>query len=368
MRDAVEIALRQKNDSLQVSYVDCQTDCAAFIKKDGSIDIPNFLIRQFGLAESYNGYRKSSNSSVQDYIIKNSILQDRIVWVKGMNRHRVKMWIEFCNKFRPDRTDKGLFVIESYQNVPIPILDHITSFYYSVSYYDAPLFNNMVVSTTKRPMEWTQYIATLVAQLCRDDVKLSVALINQDSFENAEPIQSLSEIADSSEFANRSAAENLRGDQPFVLIRKCDESSLNRKVWEAQLRVLYPLLEMERVAFIDAHEEAVREAIDCEFCDSYGNRRHIRQFGEKLNDPYDAEIGTLYGINHMGRADDPYSYVLYIPNETDRNRLSLMHAIRNALAHMNMCNVQQVSDFLNNYPYTCENIPMWRNNNQVSEI
>lgn len=119
MRDAVEISLCQENDSLQISYVDCQTDCDAFIRQDGSIDIPNFLIQQFGLPETYNGYRRSSNITVQGYIINNSVLKDRIVWVKGMDRHQVNAWVEFCCQFRPNRTDRGLFVIESYQDVSV---------------------------------------------------------------------------------------------------------------------------------------------------------------------------------------------------------------------------------------------------------
>ena len=49
----------------------------------------------------------------------------------------------------------------------------------------------------------------------------------------------------------------------------------------------------------------------------------------------------------MRRAEDPYRYVLYIPDEENRKRLTLLHEIRNAIAHMTTCTVEQVAAFLN---------------------
>ena len=158
-------------------------------------------------------------------------------------------------------------------------------------------------------------------------------------------------ISGTEEFQRRYEAKNLRDSHPFTLLRQKQYSVLQKKVWEAQLRTIYPLVEMERVAFIRANENEVLHAICSEFVDYYGNKRHVRQFGEILKNPYDAEIGTLYGMNHMRRAEDPYRYVLYIPDEENRKRLTLLHEIRNAIAHMTTCTVEQVAAFLNQYPY-----------------
>ena len=351
MRDAVENALRKENDNLQVSYVDCQTDCDSFILPNGDIDVPTFLIKRYGLSDSYNTYRHSSNTTIQDHIIGNNILQDRVVWVKGMNRRQVKCWVDFCIKYNPCVVGRGLFVIESYEHVSLPIIPNVIRVDYTASYYDALLFNNMIISFANMSVDWKKYIAMLSAQLCGEDVELSVAFMNSENLSIMDPVRLIKSISGTEEFQRRYEAKNLRDSHPFTLLRQEQYSVLQKKVWEAQLRTIYPLVEMERVAFIRANENEVLHAICSEFVDYYGNKRHVRQFGEILKNPYDAEIGTLYGMNHMRRAEDPYRYVLYIPDEENRKRLTLLHEIRNAIAHMTTCTVEQVAAFLNQYPY-----------------
>jgi hypothetical protein len=63
------------------------------------------------------------------------------------------------------------------------------------------------------------------------------------------------------------------------------------------------------------------------------------------------EIGTLYQMQHLRKNDARNEYYLYLPNENDRNHLSLLYELRNALAHIKTCNLEQVKEFLSAYPY-----------------
>ena len=77
----------------------------------------------------------------------------------------------------------------------------------------------------------------------------------------------------------------------------------------------------------------------------------IDQYGEVLENPYDAEIGTLYRMHKLHVAGDYMSYILPIALQSDRERLELIHGIRNLLAHVSVCSVEQVDRFLSGYPF-----------------
>lgn len=48
---------------------------------------------------------------------------------------------------------------------------------------------------------------------------------------------------------------------------------------------------------------------------------------------------------------DPSQYLFYLPDGPSRDRVELLHEIRNRLAHGQSCSVEQVFGFLNAYPF-----------------
>lgn len=353
MRSSVERVLRESDPDLLVDYVDCKTDYVLDAK--GDINISEFLLNRYAYPDIKSGYRVSSRISIQKYILEKKVLQNRIIWVKGMTRQHIQSWLVFCKDYKSKSRYDGLFVIESYGE----LLTHSavscmkTLFYRDfVTYYDALLFNNMLLSSTHQSLEWMQYISTVASLLCKRDVELSESLIERSDFTKVSPIESLQSIAEDSYYENRFEAEHLDTQHPFALIRAGKSDEMQHMVWQAQLQVMFPLVESERITFIEKYYTNIKEALAAEYFDynKYANF-YITQFGERVDDPYDVDIGTIYRMNHLRKASDISLYMLFLPNEDDRQRLELLHDMRNSIAHVEACTIEQTAKFLSDYPY-----------------
>ena len=113
-------------------------------------------------------------------------------------------------------------------------------------------------------------------------------------------------------------------------------SEIEHRIWTAQIQVLFPIIELERVEIICKYENAIKSVLDSE---------NITQYGELLTDAIDVELGTLCYL--MSKRNNDGLYYLYIPNETDRDRIRFLHECRNNLAHVSCCSPKQVRELLN---------------------
>ena len=111
MRSSVEGMLNNNDPDLLISYVDCKRDCADIRS------VPEFILKTFALPEVRNGYRVSSGIPIHKYIMDSKALENRIIWVKGMNRQQVSDWYNFCKSYQARTRYNGLFVIESYEEL-----------------------------------------------------------------------------------------------------------------------------------------------------------------------------------------------------------------------------------------------------------
>lgn len=355
MRSAVEQNLRENGPNLLVDYIDCQTDCPDCRE---SADVADLLLSRYARAEVKNGYRRSSGQSIQQYILKNQILKDRVIWVKGMSPHHVKSWMDYCRAYHTKSSSDGLFVIECHEDASRRrTATGMKLLFYKdyVGYHDALLFNHFFAAPMRRPPEWKQYLATVAAQLCGCDVELSCSLLARlaDGQEH-NPIQLLQEIAQTEHYEMRSHAEFLDAQHPFVMIRSGQPEGMSQGLWKAQLQVLFPLLEYERIEFISHFQEAIWAGLHEAYQDPDPKRpgpHYITQLGERVYEPYDVELGTLYRMNHLRMYRDNALYLLYLSEERDRERLGLLRDIRNSIAHMSPCSPEIVAKFLDRYPY-----------------
>ena len=168
-----------------------------------------------------------------------------------------------------------------------------------------------------------------------------------------EPIEGIRKVADDGAYRRRGESNN---QHILNALRSEDLDRINILIWKAQLQVLFPLIEMERVSFVTYFHDKVNEAIhDCYYDNRSGRGQRILQFGELIDNPSDAELGTIYRMTKLRKESDYYQYLLYIPNEQDRNRVDLLHSIRNDLAHGKSCDVGRVAEFINGHPYNWSN-------------
>lgn len=355
MRRSVENILHETHLGLMMDYIDCQDDCPT--DSAGNIDIANYLLARYALPDVQNSYRHSTGQTIQQYTLQNQVLKNRVIWVKGMTPVQVKNWLDYCRDYHAKTPDDGLFVIECHEAAgQRKIASGMKTLSYKdyASYHDALLFNNLLAAPMRRSLEWKQYLAAVAAKLCDCDVELSASLLEVYSGEcNDDPIDVLRDISQSPNYAKRFHADFLNERHPFVFIRNDRREEMEQSVWNAQLQILFPLLEYERIQFIQCFYDGIKKGLGEEYQDPVHPDRHhyITQLGDRVEEPYDAEIGTLYRMNHLRMCRDTSLYLLYLPEERDREHLALLRDMRNTIAHVNICSPEVVAEFLNQYPY-----------------
>ena len=112
---------------------------------------------------------------------------------------------------------------------------------------------------------------------------------------------------------------------------------LKHRIWASQVQVLFPVIEVERIEIIERYRDVINKALS----DNY-----ITQYGERIIDPMEVEFGSLcYMMSHR-QDGDANMYMLYIPDETYRERTRFLHECRNLLAHVLVCEPEQVRRLL----------------------
>ena len=85
-------------------------------------------------------------------------------------------------------------------------------------------------------------------------------------------------IAADGAYLRRAESSNLH---ILSLVHKESISAIDAQIWKAQLQVLFPLLEIERVSFIKRYRKQVQEALGEKYHDfRTGRSQYIYQFGE----------------------------------------------------------------------------------------
>lgn len=343
LRAVVAEKLRLEERNLMTTEVDCQEELSR------ESDVGTFLLSKFAGEEDVRmGYRSSSGYTLQHYLIEHQVLRNRIIWVKGMQSEDLIAWVEFVKKFKGRTWEDGIFVLEAY--LPVngqQVGNHLECLAYNdfITYYDALLFNTLALPDGISSMHWKQYIAALAAKLCGCDVELSAEFIQED-FEGNEPLEILKLVSESDYFNNRKAAKGLDQAHPFQLIANRQTAKLINRLWEAQLQILFPLIEFERIGLIGAHFRQIEDTLA-----TTPLQKPNTSSGELLTNPYDLEIGHLKHLSSAHKLDGSMHYCLYLPSEPDRYRLQLLTKMRNQLAHLEPCTVDQVRPFLELHPY-----------------
>ena len=98
---------------------------------------------------------------------------------------------------------------------------------------------------------------------------------------------------------------------------------------------LFPVIEMERIEIIEKYRDDISQALTA---------NHFEQYGEQITAPMAVELGSLCFM--MSHRQDVYRYMLYISDKTDRERIKFLHECRNLLAHVSICNPEQVRKLL----------------------
>ena len=302
---------------------------------DATDDVPvdvapgRFLLDRFAQnKEVRNGYRERSQRSIQEYIIENTVLKNRIIWVKGMLNSQVSDWLSFCRDYNSNNEENGLFVLEIQGGVhkqdnnmrSIRLLECISN-------YDVQLFSSFIVEEKSALSNvWRRYLSTATAIICDIDAEIASHLLEIIDPKKQSPLDIIMEMASWQEYSVRGADDE--SNHIFMHCRNKNKKELEQRLWKAQVQVLFPLIEMERIKIIESYYRELQTTIE---------QKHIEQYGEKITKPIQLELGTLCFL--MNR----YSC---IRDKDARERISFLHKCRNHLAHAHCCSTSEVCELL----------------------
>ena len=304
---------------VEEKYRQCvgSADCMFYFHDANEFDAANIgasLVRKYGL--DAQPYRAGGKETIQSYIIKNSILKNRVVWISAIAPGGLRNWIQFIQNYSVRNLDNGLFVLEVTEDNGNDIKHkNITSVFCStsISSSDVRTYSEMVLGLegTLEP-QWCGYIAQCAANLCDCDADSALSLVSLPEMRKRDISGALRTFSD-------------------VALKLYSAEALQKALWKAQIQVAFPLIELMRVDFINKWRIEIERAL---------LKQAAEQFGEIIYDPSDLELGTLYYMNKNKLSDN--LYWLYIPAEEDRDWLSFLRNTRNTLAHGNVCSDEEL--------------------------
>ena len=127
-----------------------------------------------------------------------------------------------------------------------------------------------------------------------------------------------------------------------------DIDNVYRRMWNAQVQTLFPLVVRECRAVIDEWRPSVADAFD--YANMLNPDGFTNSYGEIINSIDEMEISTIKFLMTCRREDDYEKYILYIPDESVRAWvIDVLYPIRNELAHCKICPAEKVRQLLMRY-------------------
>lgn len=296
------------------------------------------LLDRYALVDVRHGYRASFDAA--SYLLEHQVLKDRVVWVTGLEPRQVEAWMRLVRSWSSKTPTDGLFVIET-RGESNPCWERGSTkgsrcatvvYGEMVGDYSVSLFNGLLVeeiSSASLTVPEKRYCASLLSHVCGGDVEVSDAVsvnferLLEDAFD------CVCSVADCFEPWRGECDEN----NVLTIARKGQEELINHRVWEAQIEVLFPILEARRLAVITQLREQIDGAL---------KENDVYQFGAKVIEPEDVELGTLVYLL-SAHCDDDGGRLLYVPDEALRDEIHLLRDCRNNIAHHKICEWNQVA-------------------------
>ena len=281
-------------------------------------------------------YRGSSAQGLAVFFRREGCLRNKILWVRCPDEKDLQEWLTFFELYGPSSPETGGCVLE-FTGSPRPDvrkkLARALPYADYVSRHDVQLFASLLSRQSdagrKMPGVWKEYAAAVAARLCETDAEFAAALLEDVDFRHVQPdLEKLEALAEAHGFRREAASA---GHITYHILNG-DREEITRRIWAAQVQVLFPLIELETSDIVHRFEKEIAEALQAEKVEQYGNR---------ITDIGDVEIGTLYYMMTTRRKSDKESYLFYVREESLREKITDLHEFRNRLAHGKLCSPEE---------------------------
>lgn len=269
-------------------------------------------------------YRCNNKTPIVQYICDHNLLENKIICLRGITINE-REWIVFFNECKSKGVN-GIFIAEMKNTVSLKELNtcSVVEFDKKISNYDVHVFNTFILGDKTISDGWKGYIAEVASNVCGKDVEVSSELVEKFDFKSDCLFDALIAIAEDGVFSHRGESSN----HILNIVRRTDRAEVNKRVWRAQVKILFPLIEQKRHDMIKKYENQLRKAL---------LNNNVEYFDKKIEDPFDLEVGTFW---HMIKKD----HVRLVGN--DKNRIGMLRDCRNEIAHMQCCLADNVKELL----------------------
>ena len=238
--------------------------------------------------------------ALEDYIQQKELFPNTVVWAYGFSAGANETWVTLSERCAKRKTS---FRIVCEGDLPVPgsgrVQRYIANKY--ISRFDSLLLIMSVVSEqVDYTVEQRNYLSTLLNELFELNSEAANKAVNDlDSFLTAPVTTGLQ------------------------LLPECNEATVNKAVWNAQIKAIYPLIEQQRLRIIERNLKGISGILPIN--DNYGNT---------YSRPEEIELRHLVYYTASGEA---------FLSEADQKLLGILHPMRNKLSHLNLLDKDEVS-------------------------
>ena len=246
------------------------------------------------------------------------VLNNVYVWVSVISPERLGLWTQFVIEYHrhvKKGQNPGVFILETSSFEQTNSKKHLKniSIVDYIGQYDVYIFNTLLSSSIHQSNYYKQYLSEVAANIAGADAEFSARCIDIGSEFLLNPYSTVCNIVNSSVNSNGS---------DFVF--QMTESEVNKCVWKAQIKILFPLIEEYREKFIVDYNDKIISYLPI---DTY--------YGETISEPNDIDIGPLWILvynKRMGVSHHDYECI-----DVCRNA-------RNQLAHIRTLSLEAVEE------------------------
>lgn len=247
-------------------------------------------------------------------------LNNTIVWIKIKNIKRGKEWCDFVSKYNKDlKADfsGGLFILDFSDDISGISYKggRIVKYEEYIGGFDYYIYCTLAASVLKTEKKKKEYLAEMVTSILGNDMELAAICLNNERYMDFwdNPILTIETVV----------SEYSRSDgKPFSF--NLNEEEIRQRIWRAQIKYIFPLIESYRGNFVSNNIEAINRMLPI----SSSN-------GEQFTKPYEVEIGTLYYMA-CNRGIDLI--------DQEFKRLKCFKEARNKLAHLEVLSVRELEE------------------------
>lgn len=281
------------------------------------IDDPGLYIREeYCNPLSRAGYRPSKGAAAFLAETDDATLHQRYLWVKVRTSRQMEGWSRFVSQYvarrDPDK-ERAAFVLEWVGEGDVPAANGVPVYSFDgyITPYDRIVFCTLVTSDLSGSSYIKNYLTELTASVAGNDIELVAKCLQNRKEFMKRPYETICRIVQ----------EETRSDgTPFVF--RQDRKAVERLVWRAQIKTVYPVIEEYREEFAERHAAEIKRLLPIK-----------NDYGERYDEPGDVEIGMLKYMADNRRIQT---------TEGEMVRLTMFRNARNALSHLTPLTIEQV--------------------------